>query len=498
LKSIRFFLLIFQLALISHVFAQAPKQVEQFADYMEQAKDIASGAYRLIGNVKFKHEGSLMYCDSAYFYGNSNSLDAFSRVHIVQGDTTDLYGEFLHYDGNTRVAQIRRNVRLVGRNTKLTTQELDFDLGKSIGYYTRHADIKSGANNLKSREGFFYSREEMYYFMDSVVLKNPDYTIYSDTLKYHVPTKIAYFFGPTEIIGDSSYIYCEDGWYNTETNKSMLKKNALVKNIKQTIKGDSLYYERETGYGEGFSNIEMLDEEQNIILKGDHAFINQKEDRALLTDNALFIYVTGEADSVYVHADTLRAAPDSSGFRQLRAYYGVKLFKSDLQGICDSLCYSTSDSILRLFYQPVLWSGENQLSAEYIEIWTRNKQIDQLHMQRTAFIISREDSVKFNQIKGKSMIGYFRNNEPYKIVVNGNGQTVYYAKDKNELIGVNVAQSSDLTIFMKDNKPDDIRFYVKPTGTTYPLGMAPPEELILKDFKWLEILRPKNRDDIFN
>jgi lipopolysaccharide export system protein LptA len=333
--------------------------------------------------------------------------------------------------------------------------------------------------------------------MDSVVLQNPEYTIYSDTLKYHTPTRIAYFFGPTEIIGDSSYIYCENGWYNTETDISMLKEKALVRNKTQTIKGDSLYYEKKTGYGEGFSNIELSDAEQNIILRGDHAFINQLKDSALLTEHAVFIYVTDKADSVFVHADTLRATPDSLGFRQLRAYYGVRLFKSDLQGMCDSLFYSTSDSIIRLFHQPVLWSGENQLSAEYIEIWTRNKQIYQLHMQRLAFLINQEDSTRFNQIKGKTMVSHFRNNEPYKIVVKGNGQTVYYAKDKEELVGVNIAQSTDLTIFLKDNKPDDIRFYVKPTGTTYPLYLAPENELILKDFKWMDASRPKSVEDIF-
>jgi len=369
-------------------------------------------------------------------------------------------------------------------------------MGKSMGYYTVHADITSDENELNSREGYYYSRQQTYYFRDSVVLRNPDYTIYSDTLHYHTNSKVANFFGPTEIIGDSSYIYCENGWYNTATNKSMLKDHALVRNKKQTIQGDSLYYERETGYGEGFSNIELLDEEQNVILRGNHAFINQNEDRALMTDSALFIYITG-GDSVFVHADTLRALPDSAGNRQLKAYYRVKLFKSNLQGVCDSLYYSTSDSILRLFTSPVLWSGVNQLSAQYIEIWTKNQQIDQLHMQRVAFIINQEDSSKFNQIKGKSMICFFKNNELSRIVANGNGQTVYYAKDKDQLIGVNIAQSSDLVIFCKNNKPDVIRFITKPNAVLYPLNTAPKEELILKDFKWNEEIRPKSKQDIF-
>jgi len=478
------------------LFAQAPKQVEQKADFMEYEKDIAKGAYRLIGNVVFSHEGALMYCDSAYFYPDINSLDAFNHVHIIQGDTVDLFGDFLHYDGNTRLAQIRRNVKLISKDTKLTTRELDFDLGRNIGYYKTHADIESKENKLKSREGYYYSNQKMYYFQDSVVLQNPDYTIYSDTLQYHTITQVAFFFGPTEIVGDSSYIYCEKGWYNTETNKSMLKQKALVRSKKQTIRGDSLYYERDTGYGEGFRNIELYDEEQQIILRSHFAIIHQNEDRALMTDSAQFIYITSD-DTVYVHADTLRTIPDSAGKRQIKAYYGVRLFKSNLQGICDSLFYSTSDSILKLYDQPVLWSGENQLSSQYIEIWTRNKQLYQLHMQQLAFIINQEDSVKFNQIKGKTMVCHFRNNELSKIVVNGNGQTVYYAKDKDQLIGVNIAQSSDLVITVKENKPDVIRFITKPTAVLYPLDTAPKEELILKDFKWLESSRPKDRNDIF-
>ncbi len=497
MKAFRLFINLFFVSVLTfRLSAQEIKQVEASADDAEFNQGIAGGAQRLIGNVRFTHEGAIMYCDSAYFYGATNSLDAFSRVHINNADTVDLYGDFLHYDGNTRIAEIRRNVRLVGSNTTLTTEALDFDLGKNAGYYTNHADIVSGDNKLNSIQGYYYANQEMYYFRDSVVLRNPDYTIYSDTLQYHTPTSIAYFFGPTEIIGDSSYIYCEDGWYNTETDKSMLRENALVRNNKQTIKGDTLYYEKVTGYGEGYSNIEIFDEEQNIILRGNRAFINQNEDRALLTDSALFIYITKD-DSLYVHADTLRSRPDSAGTRELMAYYGVRIFKSDLQGLCDSLFYSTADSILKLFHKPVLWSETNQLSSEYIEIWTKNKEVDQLQMKQLAFIINQEDSARFNQIKGRSMTGYFRNNELYKIITKGNGQTVYYAKDKDELIGVNIAQSSDITIWLKENKPDKISFQVKPTGALYPLDTAPKEELILKDFKWLEASRPKDRNDIF-
>jgi len=479
-----------------NAFAQQPQQIEYDADDILYDKNIASGAYRLVNHVVFRHKNTTMYCDSAYYYAAENSLEAYENVYINQGDSVHIYGDYLHYDGNIRLAKIRKNVRLSSSTTRLTSQAVDYDLHNNIGYYTHHADILSGENKLQSRLGYYYSRQEMYLFKDSVVVENPDYTIYSDTLKYHTGTNTAFFIGPTHIISDSNNIYCESGWYNTETNISLLKKNASIENPTQTLTGDSLYYERETGYGEAYSNIRLVDKEQNIILEGNFARINEKTETALLTDSALFIYIT-ENDSVFVHADTLRSEPDSTGKKEFRLYYKVKLFKSNLQGKCDSMFYSSSDSILCMFYEPVLWSAENQLSAEYIEIWIRNREVSQLHMKRTAFIINQEDSIHFNQVKGKTMICYFRDNELYKINVYGNGQTLYYAKDKEDIIGVNKAESSDLVILLENEKPEEIRFINKPSAILYPLEMISKQELELKDFKWQVIIRPLKKEDIF-
>ncbi len=475
--------------------AQMPEKVEFNARVVDYDAKIAAGAYRLIGNVIFTHEGALMMCDSAYFYSSTNSLDAFKNVHINQGDSLHLYGEYLHYEGNTKMARVRRNVRLEGRNTTLRTGTIDFDLSRNIGYYTDHADIESGENRLSSREGYYYSEEEIYFFRDSVQLINPDYTILSDTLQYRTGNSTAYFLGPTEIISDSSYIYCENGWYNTETDQSMLKTRALVRNKTQTVTSDSMYYEKQSGYGEAYGNTRIEDTEQNIVLTGNLAILHQNEESAMITGDAVLIFIT-EGDSIYVHADTLRSMQDSAGISHMKAYYGVRMFKSNFQGKCDSLYYCTSDSILRLYGEPVLWSGMNQLSSEYIEVRTRNRKVSELHMEGIALIINQEDSSKFNQIKGRTMTCYFRDNDLYRIDAKGNGQTVYYAKDKGELVGVNIAESSDLTILLEDDEIDQIRFMVKPNAILYPLGKAPEESLILKDFKWEEAIRPKDRYDI--
>jgi lipopolysaccharide export system protein LptA len=479
-----------------NIVAQEPQQIKYDADDILYDKGIANGAYRLIRHVVFRHRNTIMYCDSAYFYAAENSLEAYKNVHINQGDSVQIYGDYLYYDGNTRLAKIRKNVRLSSNTTKLTSQAVDYDLHNNIGYYTTHADIISGENKLRSRVGYYYSRLNLYQFRDSVVVINPEYTIYSDTLKYNTLSNTAFFIGPTRIISDSNTIFCERGWYNTETNISLLKKNASIVNRTQTLTGDSLYYERNTGYGEGYSNIQLIDREQNIILRGNYARVNDRNETALLTDSAMLVYITRD-DSIFVHADTLRSEPDSTGKKELRMYFGVRMFKSDLQGKCDSMFYSSADSILRFFHAPVLWSGDYQLSAEYIEMHMKNRQVDELHLQRTAFIIDQEDTIRFNQVKGKSMICHFRDNELYRINVYGNGQTIYYVKDKEDVIGINKAESSDLVIFLTDQKLDEIRFLKQPSAILYPLELAPQEELKLKDFNWQVTIRPLNKEDIY-
>jgi lipopolysaccharide export system protein LptA len=175
------------------------------------------------------------------------------------------------------------------------------------------------------------------------------------------------------------------------------------------------------------------------------------------------------------------------------------MYKSNLQGKCDSMSYSFSDSVIRLYGEPVLWKDANQLTSEFMEIKTKNKRIDQLHLLNLAFIVSQEDTTKYNQIKGKNMICYFKDNNLYKVDVKGNGQTIYYPKDEeeNEIIGVNKAESSDLVIHLEGKDVKEIMFYKKPDAILYPLESAPKNELKLKSFKWLEHHRPLKKEDIF-
>lgn len=494
MRSIGLLIIIF---FAGNLFSQETTKIQFSAATTEYDENLVKDTRRLIGDVVFTHGGAKMYCDSAYFYSERNSLDAFSNIYINQGDSVHLYGDFLYYDGNTKLAKIKRNVRLNRRETRLTTDTLDYDVGRGIAYYICHANINDADNHLESMRGYFYTRTDMLDFLDSVIIINPDYTINSDTLKYHTVSKVAYFYGPTEIKSDSSYIYCERGWYNTVTDISQLNRNALVRNKKQTVIGDSLYYEKHTGYGKAVNNVQIIDKDKNIILTGNNAVYFENSDYARLTDRAVFMQVN-ENDTLYLHADTLMSELDSAGSKMIKAFHGVRIFRSNLQGKCDSLAYSFADSVIRLYHIPVLWSEEQQLTADYIEIQTLNQQAKTMLMKGSAFIVALKDTSKYDQIKGKNMTCHFRNNEIFRVDVNGNGQTIYYPKDENnEFIGANKADCSDLVIYISEGKINIIKFLKKPDAVLYPIEQAPINEMILKGFIWLDDVRPKNKDDIF-
>jgi len=455
---------------------------------------------KLIGEVRMEHDATYMNCDSAYLYQNSNEVEAFGNIYIRQGDTLHLYGDYLYYSGNTKLAKLRKNVRLINKETKLKTDILDYNLQLDQGFYYDLGEINTGDNFLTSINGIYYSKEEIFHFQDSVIVINPDYRIYSDTMQYNTITEVTKFYGPTEIISDSNYIYCEKGWYDTKKDISRFSKNAVFKTQNEFIMGDSLYYDRKNGIGEAYGNVIIEDSTQKVLLKGQIGYFHEITDESMLTGDAVFIQIIEEGDSLFMHADTLRSTVDSLGINKIiNAYYGVRIFQTDLQGICDSLSYSFADSVIRFYQSPLLWVEGKQLSSEYMELHTKNNKPHRLDLLGSAFIISQEDSLKFNQIKGKNMTAHFKNELLYKIMVSGNAQAIYYIKDEDDgkTIGVNKSESSYITLYLKDKEIQKILLINQIDGVLNPEEEITPDKLKLEGFVWKEYLRPKKMEDIF-
>lgn len=467
------------------------------ADRFSYKKNIGD-VKRLIGNVVFEHDGAMLYCDSAYLNTNENILDAFSRVHIKASDSLDIYGDMLNYSGNTKIAELHNNVRMVDNQMTLTTNVLHYDMKTKVGSYFTGGKIVDVNNTLTSKTGYYYSDFKEFFFKENVVLTNPEYIMYSDTLKYHTVNEVAYFYGATEIVSDENIIYCENGWYNTITNISQYNKNAYLTNNKQTLSGDSLYYDRFQGIGLAFKNVQIADPVENIIVQGNFARYMEKAQYSIITDSTVAILID-EGDSLFLHSDTLKVVFDSTNATKfLFAYHKVKLFRHDFQGMCDSLAYCVQDSVMKMFVEPILWSDKNQLSAEYMEMEMKDNKVKSMSLFRMALIVEQDDTANFNQIKGKNMKGRFADNELKKIDVSGNAQTIYFVRDEfKKLIGINKSESANLTIYLIDNEISSMTFLDQPTEFLHTKDELSPKELILKDFKWEDEKRPKNKFDIF-
>ena len=549
-------------------------------------------ADRLIGHVALSHNKVLMYCDSAYLYNDSNKVDAFGHVHIVQGDSLNLYGTMIKYEGNTKIATILGNVKLVNKSITLTTDQLVFDMKTNIGNYHNWGKIVDTANVLVSKIGRYYSDEDICLFKDSVKVTNKDFVLKADTLKYQTKTERVILVGPTHIVGTTKQgtLYSEKGWYDTRKNVAELYKASRIMGKEQTLQGDTIYYSKKEGTGRARSRVLLSDTTNHIAISGRTGTYNEKTKIAFVTDSAIFMQFS-KKDTLFLHADTLKSVPDLpkkeaavkkgkpvlvakkagsakndsvktlvlkpvSGLQDsarvkaglmdtarvikdtlhtkpaiiakdslkavsdtgkvqakipapthrenplyrdslqtapdtakakgendnklFMAYHRVRFYKKDLSGLCDSLSYTTKDSVMRLYEDPILWSDVHQMTAEKIEYHPHKPGPDIARLENNGFIISREDSVKYNQITGKTMIGNIIKNELKSIEVNGNAVTLYYIKNKNVYSGMNKLESSKIDVFLLKGKIDVIDFYPKPEGKTIPIKELTPEDVLLK------------------
>lgn len=460
---------------------------------------IGKGARKLIGDVRIKHEDVTMNCDSAYYYSSTGSVDAFSRVKVVQGDTLTLTGDYAHYDGETRIARVRNHVKLVNKDVTLVTDTLDYFRNYAYATYRGGGVLTQADQKLTSEKGHFELEEEIFFFSRDVIITNPDYRILTDSLKYDSQTEISYFYGPTEIINPERYIYCENGWYDSRQDISLVNDNAYLKEEGRTLSGDTLYYEREGGYGRARSNVVMFDSLQNLTLTGNFGIYHSEEEMAMMTDSALMIQVDG-TDTLWVHADTLRSFQDPEMEEQsriLKAFYKVKIYRHDMQVMCDSLSYVEADSAFEFYGEPVLWSGENQLTSTWMKVLMVDQKLHRMDLHQVAMVISQKDSSRFDQMRGKEMVGYFRDNKLSRIHVQGNGQTIYYADEQGEIVGANKTECTNLMIYMNDNAISRVNYMTKPKGIYYPLEKFPAGESKLPDFRWAASWRPLSPMDIF-
>lgn len=456
------------------------------------------------GQVYIVHEGVEMWCDQAYVYLKENFVKAYGSVKINQADTVTLNSKYAEYNGNTQFAFASGDVLFKDPKTTLKTDTLYFDRIKQQAYYRTGGTVRDTASTLTSRIGRYYAETKKYQFLSDVVINNPDYTVNSPQLDFYSETGGAYLYGSSTIKTENSTIYCDRGYYDTRAKTGHFVKNSRVDYENRILYGDSIYFDQNKSFASATNNIKVLDTVNKSIIRGHYAEVFREKDSVFITKRAVAVTLRDQ-DSIYVHADTLQVTGKPEN-RVIKGFYRARMFKRGLEGEqptsgkCDSIFVNQKAGITKLLRNPVLWSGENQMTGDTIHILsdTTTEKLDTLKVFNNAFLIQK-DSAGYNQVKGERLIGLFTDNELDTVNIHKNAEVIYFSRnEEDELVGINNTLSSDIQMYLESQEITGIRFLKKVDGKLYPPSQFPENARILPGFNWRGEERLQRVEDLFS
>ncbi|MGI9546028.1 MAG: OstA-like protein [Flavobacteriaceae bacterium] len=451
--------------------------------------------------VQFEHEGAYLWCDIAIFYQKENRLKAIGNVRLQQGDSIKLTSNKIDFDGNQKLAKAWERVVLTNSDMTLRTDTLYWDRQLQESYYNSGGTVIDSANTLTSEKGRYMMIPKKYRFIDSVKIRNPEYTVDSKQLDYYTTSRNAYMYGPSTITGKTYKIYCERGFYDTKIESGYGIKNTRIDYSNRIIEGDSVYFDKESGFASATNNIKVTDTVNQGVIRAHYAEVFKEKDSVFATKRAVSVSLV-EQDSLYMHGDTLMVTGKPEE-RILRAFRNAKFYKTDLSGKCDSIHYEQKTGVTQLITNPVLWNLENQMTGDSIHLLNdlETQKLDSLKVLNNAFIISLDtiSNTGYNQAKGKDLFGKFIENELKLVDLIKNTEVIYYMyNDDDELIGINKTICSAIQMKLDSSAIEEITFLTDPDGDIFPERDLPPNSRKLKGFIWRGDERIRTKDDIFD
>ncbi|MDX2306118.1 MAG: OstA-like protein [Microscillaceae bacterium] len=443
---------------------------------------------KLLRQVIVRHKGSVLYCDSAYLHEDKNIVDAFGNARLISEDGTQLSSDSMFYNGETRIARARGDVLLVDQDMRLNTQALDYNMDEGVAYYYAGGKIVDSEKTLESQAGSYDTNSKIFYFREDVelILRSDGRKVRTDDLKYNTISKLAYFQGPTWIEGSNGTVYTEKGTFNTETEASNFQGRTRVDNKDYYLEGDSLYVDNASNYGYARGNVLLFAKLDSVIINGDFGWVKRGDGEAKVYGNALMRNIT-QGDTLYLKADTMYSIDQKEkGQRLMLTYPKTRIYKTEFQGICDSLVYNRTDSTIYLFRDPVLWNEGSQITADSISLQMSNNKLYRMNTRVNSYLISLDSLSNYNQLKGKNMIAYFQDNQIRRVDVRGNGQNIYFALEGDSiLVGMNRVECSDMNIlFAEKNKLNKISYLNKADAVFVPPHEIEEPQTKFKNFSW--------------
>jgi len=493
---------------------QEPRTIDFQSDRNLRDEAKYPGALILSGvenQVYFNHEGIEVWCNNAVFYQEENFFKAYGNVRMQQGDTVTMQSNYAEYNGTTKFAFASGRVKMTRPQSTLETDSLFFDRIKQQAYYRSGGTVRDTASVLTSTVGRYYMEQDKYSFISNVILTNPEYVINSQQLDLYSESGHAYMYGPTTIKSETSTIYCERGFYDTRQDRGYFVKNSRIDYENRILEGDSLYFDRNTSFASGTNNIKVTDTLNNSFITGHYAEVYRDRDSVFITKRPLAATLQDQ-DSVFVHGDTIliTGKPDN---RIVRAYYDVRMYKSDMSGKSDSIFIDQKTGLTKLINinrgpvssttrrrNPVLWSSNSQMTGDTIQLISNPKteKLDSLRVFDNAFLIQKDSIEGYNQIKGKELTGLFIDNELYQVDIVKNTETLYYSRNEDkELIGINKTLSSSIKVLFEKREITDIYYYTQVDGTLSPEEEVPQNIRQLTGFNWRGDEQLMQKSDLF-
>lgn len=467
------------------------------------------------GNVQFQHQGSTLTSDIVILYRDQNFIKAIGNVKLQNADGSVITANEMEYDGNTERGIARGNVVLTDPAQTIKTQTLYYDRRSNKAYFNSGGTITREGNTIYTNSATYNISSRIIDLSGKVKIENPEYIVEGANIIQNQNTNTATFTGPTTITNranPANKVYTENGTYNMNTKEVWLNKNSIIYYNGKTLKGDKMYYNQLSGYGKAEGNVTLNDPRERRYIKGGFGEIWEKKDSAAITEKPYAVKIL-EKDSMYFSAQKILAYQKVDASMQkksyLRAFRKGRMFKSNAQARADSISFDETDGVLHLDGNPILWSGEKQVTGDKIEAYfdTQKENIDSLKVLGNAFAISKADSLndkdEFNQVKGRVMTVYYENNEVKLAQALGNAQSITYADSQNEKtkeierLGVLVSTCGTIEAEFEERKVQIISCNIGAKAKIYPMSKISRENRFFPDFNWNTKDRLRKWQDIF-
>lgn len=456
------------------------------------------------GHVAFSHKGARLTCDSAYFYQAINSVKAYGHVHFTQGDTLSLRSDRADYDGEEQMMRARNHVVLTHKGRVLNTDSLDFDRLYGNAYFFEGGTLTDKNDKLVADWGQYNTstREAVFYY--NVKLRSGKNTVTTDTLHYFTRESLAHAVGPTVITSDTTIVNTTDAWLESDSDLARLFGRSTIVDGKKTIVGDTLLHNNTTGENMASGNVVYTDEENKNALTCDYAEYNEKTGFGYATGRAL-LRDYSQGDTLYMHSDTMKIVTynieTDSVRREVHAYSKVKVYRNDVQAVCDSLVFTSVDSCLTMYRDPIVWSDNRQLLGEKIKVYMNDSTVREAYVIGQALSIEKiEGENQYNQVASREMQAFFIDGKVRRALSIGNVRIIFYPVDEKDssYVGLANGQTDTMLIYIsEERKMQKVVMKPNPEGVLYPMTQIPPEQYYLREFAWFEELRPTDKNDVF-